>query len=299
MPAYGSAFRRKQGERGIALIVVLWVLALLAVLVLTFSGEARTDLQIARNQNAAAQARAIADAGVTLAILGVFDPSPATQWSADGREHLLSFGGGTIRVSVQDEAGKIDLNYAPAAMLTGLFQTLGLKDFDGLTEAVLAWRNGGSGAGQTENAANGPPSHPFLAVDELRLLPAVTRAIYDLVAPFVTVYSSDARINPLTAPAEVLRSMPGATAQEVDNFLAARAQAGSAPAALPVLAESGIYTMEGPTHVFTVTSQGQTASGAGFTREAVALLTGVPEAPCRFLSWREAHREPLPPDTGG
>jgi general secretion pathway protein K len=284
-------------ERGIALIVVLWVLALLTVLVVTFSGEARTDLQIARNQNEAAQARAIADAGVTMAILRLFDPSPATQWTADGQEHPLAYGGGTIGVRVQDEAGKIDLNYAPAAMVAGLFETLGIKGAEGLADAVLAWRGGAGGAQTVQAGANGAPRHPFLAVDELRLVPGMTRAIYDQVTPFVTVYSNDARINPLTAPAEVLRSVPGATAQEIANFLAARAQAGTTSAALPAFTGMGIYTTAEGLRVFTVTSQGLTATGIGFTREAVAVLTGVPEAPCRFLSWRELHRLP-PPETG-
>lgn len=292
-----SAFQRKPGERGIALIVVLWVLALLTVVVVTFSGEARTDLQIARNQNEAAQARAIADAGVTLAILGLFDPAPATRWTADGKDHALAYGGGTIRVSVQDEAGKIDLNYAPAAMLAGLFQTQGSEDVDGLTSAVIAWRNGAGAVAQNARPANGAPSQPFLAIDELRLVPGMTRAIYDRVAPFVTVYSSDARINPLTAPAEVLKSLPGATAQQVDDYLAERAQPGSSPGLLP---GAGIFTTGGALRVFTVTSQGRTANGVAFTREAVAVLTGVPEAPYRFLSWREMHRLPPPPalDTG-
>ena len=292
-----SAFQRKPGERGIALIVVLWVLALLTVVVVTFSGEARTDLQIARNQNEAAQRAPL--------------PMPASLWRfsacsiprrqpggpPNGKDHALAYGGGTIRVSVQDEAGKIDLNYAPAAMLAGLFQTQGSEDVDGLTSAVIAWRNGAGAVAQNARPANGAPSQPFLAIDELRLVPGMTRAIYDRVAPFVTVYSSDARINPLTAPAEVLKSLPGATAQQVDDYLAERAQPGSSPGLLP---GAGIFTTGGALRVFTVTSQGRTANGVAFTREAVAVLTGVPEAPYRFLSWREMHRLPPPPalDTG-
>jgi len=39
------------GDRGIALVAVLWILALLATLVLGFVIEARTDLRIVRNSS--------------------------------------------------------------------------------------------------------------------------------------------------------------------------------------------------------------------------------------------------------
>src|SRR5262249_51339298 len=78
-----------KGERGIALIAVLWILALLATLVLGFVAMARTDLRIVANDTRLARARGIADAGVTLAILAAFDQQAATKWSADGQVHTL------------------------------------------------------------------------------------------------------------------------------------------------------------------------------------------------------------------
>jgi len=79
-----SASASPHGERGIALLVVIWVLALLAVLIIGFSGDARTELLVARNHYESAGARGIADAGVSLAIFGILDPAPEAQWQADG-----------------------------------------------------------------------------------------------------------------------------------------------------------------------------------------------------------------------
>jgi hypothetical protein len=46
----------RAGERGIALILVLWVPDLLSVLAVGFAGNARTELLIVRNQIEAAHA---------------------------------------------------------------------------------------------------------------------------------------------------------------------------------------------------------------------------------------------------
>src|SRR5262245_46643626 len=71
-------------QAGVALVVVLWMLALLSVLAVGFVGNARTNLLIARNQYEQAQARALAEAGMQLAILGVLDPSLFPGWRLDG-----------------------------------------------------------------------------------------------------------------------------------------------------------------------------------------------------------------------
>ena len=289
-----AKIRRRSGrECGIAIVLVLWVLALLSILVLGLLRDADTDVKIARNEEQAVEARAIADAGVTQAILGLFDPSPATRWHADGEWHSLAYDGGTIRVSVQDEMGKIDINAAPRAMLSNLFQTLGFDRglADQLGRNIVDWRAGGV------NALRGASSdvvaqRRFLAVAELRLVPGVTRAIFERVAPFVTVYSGVSRIDPFTAPAEDLRSLPGANMLEVDTFLQARAQLGPDSAALPALTGVGAWIIHSPLRVFGVMSEARTSGGASFVRKAVAVLTGLPQAPYRFLTWKRLDWEP-------
>ncbi len=275
-----SAPRRAGGERGIALILVLWVLALLALLALGFAGSARTELQIARNQYDAAEARAIADAGVTFGILGVLDPAPETHWNANGEEHALAYGAGTLRVSIQDEAGKIDLNTAAPELLAGLLRTLGVADdaAGSLVDAIIARRQAAAASADGARVA-------FRDVAELRLVPGLTRPLYQAMAPFVTVYSHSDRIDPLTAPAEVLRSLPGAFPQQVEAYLATRALAGPQPTALPPLAGVERFLAHSAVQIVTIRATGETTSGAAFVREAAVAMTGTP--PYRFLSWRQ------------
>lgn len=289
-------------ERGIALLVVIWVLALLAILIIGFSSDARTELLLARNHYESASARAIADAGVSLAIFGILDPAPEAQWPADGRLREVSYADGTIRIRIQDEGGKIDLNAAPPELLAGLLSTTGglsPGDAASLAQAIDQYRQ----ALQQADAAVGPrrtlrsmvrrQANAFRVIEDLRLVPGVTREIYDRIAPFITVYSGVGDVDPLTAPAEVLRSLPGVNAGEVEAFLAARAQQGPIPGQLPPLSgPAGGSLAHRVLQNATILSEGKTANGTTFSRSAVVSLSADPTAPYSILSWRQVRRDP-------
>jgi general secretion pathway protein K len=297
-----SASAREGRERGIALLVVIWVLALLAVLIIGFSGDARTELLVARNHYESANARGIADAGVSLAIFGILDPAPEAQWPADGRVREVSYADGTIRIRIQDEGGKIDLNAAAPELLAGLLSSAGglsPGDAGGLAQAIDQYR-------QAQQQADAPTArrgtlrtmvrrqaNAFRVIEDLRLVAGVTREIYDRIAPFVTVYSGVGDIDPLTAPPEVLRSLPGVNAGEVEAFLAARAQQGPIPGQLPPLSGPvGGSLAHRVLQNATILSEGKTANGTTFTRATVVSLSADPTAPYSILSWRQARREP-------
>ena len=280
--------RGPPGERGIALVAVLWVLVLLATLVLGFVVEARTGLRIVHNDSETAEARAIADAGVTLAILGVFDPTPRSQWRGDGSVHALRYAGGTIQARVEDEDGKLDANMAPVTTLRSLFQTLGAVDPDRIAAAIDARRRAVRAAADP-SVTGRPPPPAFTVLDDLRGLPGMTSELYQRLPDFVTVYSGQGSADPQTAPAEVLMSLPEVSPAQVQAYLAARVQPNGAPAlqtGQQLLASSAL-------RVFTIVSQARTPHGTTFTRRAVVTLTGVPDAPYRFLAWHEGHRETL------
>jgi general secretion pathway protein K len=297
--------RASDHERGIALVLVLWVLALISILVITFTGDARTELRIARNQYETARARALADAGVSFAILGLLDPSPEAQWRAAGEAHDMTFGDGSIRVSAQDEAGKISLNNAPAEMFAALFRTLGETPAasEGLAAAIAQWRDRRRSEWEARPAAAGSANaqapEPFLAIEELRRVPGVTSAFYERVSPYLTVYADSAQVDPLTAPAEVLLSLPGLSAQQVDAYIVDRTQRGGAGfALLPPVPGVSPFRASPVQRTVTIKSEGRTASGTRFVREAVAATTGARDEPYRLLVWRQA-RSRHDADQGG
>ncbi len=116
-------------SRGIALLIVLWGLVLLAVIAAAFTTETRTEMALARNLAENAKARALAEAGVYRAILALLQPRSDLQWRVDGTTYPFDYGEGAVRISVQDEGGKIDLNMGRDEHLRGLLQQAGL-DFD-------------------------------------------------------------------------------------------------------------------------------------------------------------------------
>jgi general secretion pathway protein K len=280
--------------------VVLWVLALLSALLVGFAGDTRTELLVARNQYENARARALGDAGVSLAVIGVLDPSPQSQFPADGTPHRFQFGDGIINLRIQDEGGKVDLNAAPPELLASLMRNLGLADADALAlaQSIATWRrdhlapppqdgrNLVPAPGQLSGAA-------FEAVEELRLVPGVTRALYDRLSPYVTVYSGLPDVDPLTAPEVVLRSLPGVNAQDIPAFIAQREQAITHPDAPPSLSGVG-FLAHRPVQAATITSEGKTAGGARFSREAVVVVTREPATPYHVVAWRQAQHDETP-----
>src|SRR6185437_11400729 len=100
-------------EHGFALILVIWVLALLALLGAEVAADSRSAAVVSRNRLDLAQLQASADAGISLAIMGLLDPVAATRWQADGRVYDQQYAGKHLAITVADEGGKIDLNTAP------------------------------------------------------------------------------------------------------------------------------------------------------------------------------------------
>src|SRR5450759_2096340 len=131
-------------QRGVALILVLWVTILLTVIAGSFAFAMRTDMQVVQNSVAMARAEAAANGGVHRVLLEMFKPpSDAERWQADGQAHEITLAGANVTVSALDESGKIDINAAAVELLKGLFLSAGLKDEEAvaLLDAVQDWRD--------------------------------------------------------------------------------------------------------------------------------------------------------------
>jgi general secretion pathway protein K len=86
-----GAEMQSPNQSGIALVIVLWVLALLAVIAVSFTTATRSQGNLVRNLVENAKAEALADAGVYRAVLGLL--TPRTEGLLDqGMENLLKLG---------------------------------------------------------------------------------------------------------------------------------------------------------------------------------------------------------------
>lgn len=286
-------------ERGVALILVLWVVALLAVIAGSFVYGARTSALTAGNLVAVAKARALADAGIHRGLYELGKPATdAERWLANGREHALDLEGATIRVVMRDESAKIDLNQANDVLLKGLLRSAGLDDeaANQLLDAILDWRDPDDlarpqGAERDRYDALGlpyiPANAPFRTVNELLQVIGVTPELYRRLEDALTVHSGQSGIHSPQATRQVLMALPNVSGEDVDAYLAQRDEmraAGQVP--LPFSLGSG-FEVGAAGQVYNLQSFARAADGTRFVREAVARLTQDPRQPFLFLLWKE------------
>ncbi len=332
-----AMFSNPEKPRGIALVIVLWGLVLLAVIAAAFTTETRTEVTLARNLVENAKAKALADAGVHAAMLGLHRREVEKRWRADGTVYSLAFrhadpaparlgeaslrgsqaaqaGEGEVSIVIDDEAGKIDLNAAPDELIHGLLVAVGLADAEAqaLTAAIADFRDAddethAGGAEDPEYRAAGlawgPKNKPFEAVEELHQVLGMTRRLYALAFPGLTVHSRSKGVDVTVAPAIVLQALPGVDAEAVEAFAEQRAgqiapgrpgvgqMAGAGGARVTTLPGLGRqYAARSRGRVFTVRAEARVRSGAVFVREAVISMTRNIEKPFNIHAWRRGRR---------
>ncbi len=290
-------------QRGLALVMVLWGLALLSLMAVSSLSLERSARGSAVDSQARAEADALAEAGIDRAILSLLEPDSRQRWRIDGVPQELTFAGHRLRVSIQDEGGKIDLNAADRELLVNLFILQGVNPqaADELTDKVLDWRDpsdahrlNGAKAEDYRMAGYpyGPRNGPFQSVDELKLVMDMTPELFKRVAPAITVYSQRSTINPATAPREALLALPGFDTEKADAILAARSGGGNLDAAAepdtsatPPRQPLSLFGLAFSIHVELLD-----AGLSGYAKEVVARITGDARQPYWILSCRDYDR---------
>jgi general secretion pathway protein K len=283
-------------QRGIALILALWLTVMLTVIASGFAFSMRSEALAARNMISLAQARAAADGAVERTVFELSRTATPETWKRDGTPHTWKDGNVTLTASATDEAAKIDLNTANEVLLRSLFTNIGVADPDlaaHIADAILDWRDADdltrpNGAEEADYRAAGlkykPANAPFETVTELARVMGVTPAIYARVADTLTVHSRQAGINPLTASRNVLLALPNATPEVVDAYLAQRSEALQANQPVPPFPlAQGFAAGAGP--VWRVRAVATLPDGVTFAREAVINPSGDIRRPVVALAW--------------
>lgn len=225
----------RQGEDGAILVAVLLVLTLLAGVAAALVQGGRSALLALRAEDALLRRETALHSAIPA--LGAALASPATP--RDGRGFALPTApAAEVSARVQAVSGLINVNAAPAALLEGLLRAAGADDQTAQDKAaaLIAARR------QT----------PFATMADLAPLLADSPAVWQQVAPVLTVWGSAEMIDPDTAPRLALLAVPGMTAAAADQLIASRSTAqwattGRAQAELlyrPFLAgrDQGLYT---------------------------------------------------------
>jgi general secretion pathway protein K len=186
-------------QSGFALLIVLWTVGFLALLGTQLVSAARTDTQLATNLKQDAVLQAAADGAVQqvmFAMQAAHDPA----FRPGGREIELRIGQTAVLARIESETDRINLNTASPALLRALLIETGslAAQADALVATILDWRTAGASPRQRGAKAPdyraaglgyGPPGAPFQSVDELADVLGMTRALFDRLAPHLTVFT--------------------------------------------------------------------------------------------------------------
>jgi general secretion pathway protein K len=288
-------------ERGVAFILVLWLLALLTILLGSFALISRTEALQARHLFDTTAARYAAEAGINRAVYQMAIPDPLQRWVPDGRAYEFEFEQVEMSVAVTDESGLIDLNAADTLSLSNLMQAHGLAqdEADALADAILDWRDtddlvSPNGAEDPDYDAAGydygAKDAAFDTVSELQQVMGMTADLYARLAPALTIYSGQPTPNAAFAPFEVLRSFIGMNEELARQLIDARHAWDPASGAPPPLMPDGTPLMaQGGSGTYSIAARATLPNGAWTELEATVRLggAGVSGLAYTVLRWQD------------
>lgn len=291
--------------RGLALVLVLWLLALLLGVVAAFALNSRIEALQGRSARSLAQARLAAQAGVELAAQRMADGIVERRLVPDGRPYRVQFDAALVTVQVQDITGRLNLNTAAPDTLALLFEYFEIEQEVALSlaDAVADWRDPDDlvslrGAEAPEYAAAGlrygPANGPFTSVEELQRVLGIGQALYRQVAPFLTVHGPG-RVNATFAQAPVLFALglesepvlaePFGGQSDADGLEAGAPE--PRPGSPSLAADQDAVTPAG-SGTYSIASLAELADGTRLLlNPTVSLVGGGSIRPYAVLAWRE------------
>ena len=218
-----------QRQRGVALAMLLWMMAGLSLLVSGTIYVARTDVQLTSFQLEQAQAQAAAIGAAHLLMrdmLGSQNQNQTQMQSPDNEPataHLFSrqyqLGELSVAATARPTTGFISLNAASVALLADLFLYAGgLSQDDALVlaEQVEQWRNA-TPPQDFAQPEQPPQTGPFTVLEDLLRVPGMTRLVYDRVSPALTVIgAASPGVNPAAAGPVALLALTRGDQELVD-----------------------------------------------------------------------------------
>jgi general secretion pathway protein K len=260
----------QRDQRGFALIMVLWAVALLALLGARVTQAGRGETQLAGNLRDAAIAEAAADGAVHVAVFHLLDRGGAA-WRADGQVRLLSERAPRLAVRLSTPRGLVNPNQAPPVLVAALIRAVGGDDVtaDAIAAAIFDWHTPGQivspgGAKRAQYEASGrsfaPSGRAFTDLDGLGLVLGMTPSLLAALRPHLSLVNFG-RIDPGLADPAVAQALASAAVGQPGE--------------------------DGMAEVVLVRAEAMLENGARFVRRvAVQLNPADASRPARFLTWQ-------------
>lgn len=236
-------------ESGVALIIVLWVMALLIVISLSFSVMARTEVFSTVTFKEQMINKYLAEAGMQRAIMEIFyrNANKNNQitfageevYHTDGKFYYGEMSNGYYKISINDESGKINintLNDSSGIILDNLLVNSGVEKetVDTIVDSILDWKDADNLTrlhGAEDDYYMSLPN-PYKAknanfdnMEELLFVKGVTPEILygneekPGLINFITLHSNTSTININTAAPEVLKAIPFMSDADVQQII--------------------------------------------------------------------------------
>ena len=283
-------------QRGVVLVTVLWLMALLSALAMAASITFRGFASVVALDRDRVQAEALLTGGIEAAVQTIdnLGDAPLAEF-----ETTISLVPGSVRTHLSDEGGRIDIGKAPVEVLAALFRSVGAseRDADAIALAIARWRNPADtvgGAADRLQAPAAPPGAPvkkanaalpFTDIRQLALIPGMAPEWVTAIEPLATVYGNET-VNPLSAPAQVIAALPGVDQSSAQAFVQMRNNfsADVSQVASFLRTDQKYLAVKKPS---AVSMHLMATLVNGFAQAARAVIVPVPEGaqPYRILVW--------------
>ena len=203
-------------QRGVVLIVVLWIVVLLTVLLAAFTATVKVDRHVASDVLESVQARASADS--VLSYLSAVRMADTEFWpEMTGQVYKLQLNNMLLRFRMIPETAYISLNYAPVEVLRHAFEVAAVPDAQHLAELIVERRFGVI----DEQTGEIVTPELFTSVLSLTQLPQMNVETLQAIQHWFTVDSNHEDVNLWFAAPDLVYAL---APNEAETWLATRGE---------------------------------------------------------------------------
>jgi len=208
-------------EAGLALISTIWISAILGLLSVSALHSFSANTEAAQIDAVRVKHNLLHLAGVRYAALHLASNRRTVAPTATpASELVLELGATRIRLTIENEAGRIDLVRAPPNMLVQM-----LTDFDvPLTEAGAL----------IERIQSMRSDEPSLSYRSLRKMLAPYPNLYQRILRIISLHNGQAGVHPMIASESVLGVLPGLSRAEQQTLLTSQNSSLSSLVSTPI-----------------------------------------------------------------
>ena len=248
--------RTQRDRRGVALLLVLWLVVILASVTIAASSAARSSGDLVTARRASATAQSMAASGITAAVAAINDSLRAFVGDTVARDAYLNaldaginngatalgraksdtLVDGAFALAIVDVAARLDVNNAGETSLAKFLGGFTNADDARLVARRIAERVRGDGMGNDsasvarlsrdstvramlgQGNVNTLVRHPFETLDELSEIPGLGETLLTQIVPFLTV-DGEAVVNRRSAPAAVVAAAAGTLTEAPTRLL--------------------------------------------------------------------------------